>query len=83
MGGMASREKKNEIRSQEKNEKGERKKEENYIKKGGKGLKNASFWAINSKKNSPRPPQTYLSGKKMNLKRGGGEIIKMHNIYPC
>ena len=27
----------------EKNEKGERKKEENYIKKGGKGLKNASF----------------------------------------
>ena len=22
-------------------------KEENYIKKGGKGLKNASFWAIN------------------------------------
>ena len=25
------------------------KKEENYIKKGGKGLKNASFWAINSK----------------------------------
>ena len=31
----------------EKNEKGERKKEENYIKKGEKGLKNASFWAIN------------------------------------
>ena len=29
------------------NEKGERKKEENYIKKGGKGHKNASFWAIN------------------------------------
>ena len=25
------------------------KKEENYIKKGGNGLKNASFWAINSK----------------------------------
>ena len=25
------------------NEKGQRKKEENYIKKGGKGLKNASF----------------------------------------
>ena len=24
--------------------------EENYIKKGEKGLKNASFWAINSKK---------------------------------
>ena len=35
----------------EKDEKGERKKEENYIKNGGKGLKNASFWAINSKKN--------------------------------
>ena len=26
------------------------KKEENYIKKGGKGLKNASYWAIDSKK---------------------------------
>jgi len=25
------------------------KKEENYIKKWGKGLKNASLWAINSK----------------------------------
>ena len=33
-------------------EKGETKKEENYIKKGEKGLKNASFWAKkNSKKN--------------------------------
>ena len=31
----------------------ERKKEENYFKKGVKGLKNASFWAINSKKNFP------------------------------
>ena len=31
----------------------------------------------------PRPPQTYLSGEKMNLKKGGGGIIKMHNIYPC
>ena len=53
--------------------KGKEKKEENYIKKGGKGLKNASFWAIN-------PPQTYLSGKKFNLKRGG--MIRIHNIYP-
>ena len=26
---------------------GEKKKEENYIKKYGKRLKNASFWAIN------------------------------------
>ena len=34
-----------------KNEKGERKKEENYIKKGGKGLKNASF-CNNKKKKS-------------------------------
>ena len=32
------------------NEKGERKKEENYIKKGERGLKNASPWAIISKK---------------------------------
>ena len=29
---------------------GERKKEENYINKEEEGLKNASFWAINSKK---------------------------------
>ena len=41
--------------------KGKEKKEENYIKKGGKGLKNASFWAIN-----------LFVGEKMNLKRGGG-----------
>ena len=33
-----------------KNEKEKRKKEENYTKKRGKGLKNASFWTINSKK---------------------------------
>ena len=48
--------------------KGKEKKEENYIKKGGRGLKNASF--------------TYLLGEKMNLKRGGGEIDQMHSIYP-
>ena len=30
------------------NLKGERKKEENYTITGGEGLKNASFWAINS-----------------------------------
>ena len=40
-GEMASREKKMKLGVREKNEKGERKKEENYIKKGGKGLKNA------------------------------------------
>ena len=45
---MISWGKKIEVR--EKNEKGERKKEGNYIKKGEKGLKNAPFWAINSKK---------------------------------
>ena len=32
-----------------KNLKWERKAEENYINNGGKGLKNASFWVINSK----------------------------------
>ena len=39
--------------------KGERTKEENYIKNGGKGLKTASFWAIISKKSRgglPTPP---------------------------
>ena len=40
------------------------------LKKGKKGL-NASFWAY------------LFVGKEMNFKRGGGEIIKMHNIYPC
>ena len=30
----------------EKMKKGKEKKKEDYIKKGGKGLKNASFWAI-------------------------------------
>ena len=47
------------------NDKGERKKEENYTKNEGKGLNNAFFWAINSKKfrppDPPPPlPQTYL-----------------------
>ena len=49
-----------------KNEKGERKKEENYIKKLERGLKNASFWAIISKKIagvSSDPPAREL-GKK-------------------
>ena len=69
----------------EKNEKGERKKEENYIKKGEKGLKSASFWVINSKK-FPRGfsdppcrragvvPAAYLlaGGKFESQKRGGG-----------
>jgi len=44
----------------EKNEKGKRKKEENFIKKG---LKNASFWAINSKNfmgGSSDPPRNFF-----------------------
>ena len=50
--------------------------EENYIN-GEKGLKNASFWVINSKNFRggvfrPPLPQTYSSGKKNDLKRGGG-----------
>ena len=62
-----------------KNEKGERKKEENYIKKGEKGLKNASFWDINFLKiftgGLPTTPLalTYLSEKKNeSQKRGKG-----------
>ena len=39
---------KNQELGAKKKKKGKEKKEENYIKKGGKGLKNASFWAINS-----------------------------------
>ena len=44
-------------------EKGERKKEENYIKKREKGLKNASFWAINSKYFAP-PAANLFVGEK-------------------
>ena len=37
-----------------------KKREENNIKKRGEGLKSASFWAINSKKNvDPNPGQQY------------------------
>ena len=59
-GGNGQPGKKMKLGVREKNEKGERKKEENYIKKGERGLKNASPWAVISKKNSrgglPTPP---------------------------
>ena len=47
---------------------------ENYIKTGGKGIKNASFWAIISKKfaGSTDPPAREL-GKKMNKGKNKGE----------
>ena len=56
--------------------KGKEKRRKITLKKGEKGLKNASFWAINSKKICggvfrPLLPQTYVSEKKLNLKRGG------------
>ena len=63
--------------------KGERKKKKNYINKGGKDLKNACFWAINSKMfrggvfrpSLPPPPcrRRLICREKINLKRGGGE----------
>ena len=75
-GGMVSWGEKN--KSLGKNEKGERKKEENYIKKGEKGFKNASFWLRLARR------KLICRGKKLNLKRGeGGGLIRMHNIYPC
>ena len=71
---MVSWGKKQKLGVKGKNEKRERKKEENYIKKGGKGLKKCIFLGYNSKN---------LSGNKINLKKkGGGEMIKLHNIYP-
>ena len=50
------------------------------MKNGKKGPINASFWAINSK---PHPPQTCSSGEKNDLKKGGGGMIELDNIYPC
>ena len=47
--------------------------------KRGKGLKNACFLAINSKKNRGGLKRF----EKFNLKRGVGGMIRMHNIYPC
>ena len=50
------------------NKKRERKKEENYTKKGGKGLKNASFWvkkAAGGGSSNPSPCRKLIHrGKK-------------------
>ena len=54
------------------------------LKKGEKGLKNASFLAINSKKKfAPPPPAANLFVGENIFKRGRGGMITMHNIYPC
>ena len=61
------------------------KKEENYMKKGGKGLKMHLF-GLKTSTNffaSPHPMQTCSLGKKLISKEGEGEMIEMHNIYPC
>ena len=67
-GGNGQPGKKMKLGVREKNEKGERKKEGNYIKKGV-GASNMHILGAQLK---PRPPQTYLSGEKINHKRGGG-----------
>ena len=54
----------------EKNVKGERKTEENHIKKRGKGLKNVSFWLRPARRN-------LFAGGKMKV-WGGGEMIKIY-----
>ena len=46
-----------------KKEKEKRKKEENYIRKGEKGLKDAPFWAINSKNFAPPAANLFVGGK--------------------
>ena len=58
--------------------------EENYIKKRGKGLKNASFWVVSSKtiRTLPYLINLFVGGKDESQKRGEGEIIKILNIYP-
>ena len=45
--------------------------EENYIKKREQALK--MHPAAN----------LFVGEKKLSLKRGEGEMIEMHNIYPC
>ena len=76
---MVAGEKKIKLRDRGKNEKGERKMEENYITNGGKGLKNASLWVINSKifaggsSNPPCTPPWRPGKKKWSKKRGGGK----------
>ena len=42
----------------------------------------ALFWFINSIFVAPPPVMSRYAGGKMALK-GGGEMIEMHNIYPC
>ena len=68
---MASRGKTMKLGVREKKKKGIRKNEENYVKKGGKGLKNASFWGYKLKKfnggasDPPAPPANiFIGGKK-------------------
>ena len=83
VGGMGSRVKKWNYELGEKMLKGIEKKQKNYIKKGGKGLKNASFWAINIFFRMEGFPQTYFSGGKNESQKRGGGMINMQNIYPC
>ena len=76
----------------------EKKKGGKLHKKGGKGLKNASFWVREKNLKGERIKGGKLHKKgekalkmnlfglirrgKMNLKRGW-EMFEMHNIYPC
>ena len=57
--------------------KGERKREENLIKNGEEGLKNASFWVINSRFASPAA-NLFVGGKK----RGGVKCLKFTIYIP-
>ena len=42
------------------------------------------FLVIKSKKFHPAAANLFVGGKKKFQKRGGGgEMIEMHNIYPC
>ena len=59
------------------------KENENCIKKGEKGPKNASFRDINSNRS---PAANLFVGEKNIISKegggGGGGMIRMHNIYP-
>ena len=72
-GGDGQLGKKLKLGAREKKKNGKEKRRKIILKKGKKGLRNASFWAA---------ANLFVGGKNESQERGGGEMIRMHNIYP-